>query len=601
MRQPSSFKSRFYNIAISLVLVGGLISSVHGEITVRGQVLDTNGRAVKQAQVTMVPGAFASGPTAITVFTDDSGGFVFPEPITVVNNTGPSISVRALGYKQLHPTRAAGDGDSALTILMQHSVNQAGVAPASAWLKMIQDPLERNEMVMACVGCHQHPAPEVREYASAIHAVAGADPGQVRKQSWGSIVKYMNFLTTEEFGRGNARVAAFNTKQAYTFSLGKRDATDLLCKYLTGPLDHVEGYEYGAPLAVTPSTVIKEYEVARPNAIREAAMMGTPPRLWVADVDSNRIIRIDPVTGAQKEFIVPADVFIGPHTLHPGKDDHLWIAPQFNSTVARLNTVTEEWRLWKLQTKSGGEIGIHDLTFDWRHELVTDTQGRVWFSDIVNNAVGYLNPETGEHGIYPVPQVPGRPGKGAALYGIVMTSDRQHIWYSQLGIGSFGSFNTESLEFEEQVVLPEFNSGPRRLAISDKDILYVPLFGAGQLVEYDTRVGKQLGIYDLPDRASAPYAATWDAGRQVLWIPTSNANAIYRFDPASKSFSVLPLPREGAFLRMLLVDHNTGMLVTSYANILKRVHGPRMAVLIDPGDSKRVSIRTAFTEVNDHD
>ena len=52
---------------------------------------------------------------------------------------------------------------------------------------------------------------------------------------------------------------------------------------------------------------------------------------------------------------------------------------------------------------------------------------------------------------------------------------------------------------------------------------------------------------------------------------------------------------------MLLVDHNTGMLVTSYANILKRVHGPRMAVLIDPGDTKRESMRTAITEVNDHD
>ena len=61
MRQPSLFKFRFYNIAIGLVLLGGLISSVHGEITVRGQVLDTNGRAVKQAQVTIVPGALAAG------------------------------------------------------------------------------------------------------------------------------------------------------------------------------------------------------------------------------------------------------------------------------------------------------------------------------------------------------------------------------------------------------------------------------------------------------------------------------------------------------------------------------------------------------------
>jgi len=575
--------------------MGLLMPSVQAELTVRGQVLDVNGRSLTQAQVIMVPGAGVPGASVITVFTDQSGRFEFP---SIAEGSRPDVNARALGYRQVHLRR--GD-DSSLTIVMKSMPNQVGVAPASAWLQSIQDPVERNEMVMFCVGCHQSPSPEVRNYAAAIHRVPDGDPALARRLSWGAIVKYMNFLTTEEFGRGNARVAAFSTEKAYTFSLGKRDASELLSKYFVGPLESMEGYDYGAPLAVTSTTVIREYEVPRPNAIREAAMLGSPPMLWVADVDSNRIIRIDPSTGAQKDFIVPADVFIGPHTLHPGKDDHLWIAPQFNGTVARLNTLTGEWRLWKLATETGGEIGIHDLTFDWRHELVTDTRGRIWFSDIVNNAVGYLDPETGAHGIYPVPEIPGRPGAQARLYGIVMTSDRQHIWYSQLGIGCFGSFNTATLKFEQQVQLPEINSGPRRLAISDKDILYVALFGAGQIAEYDTRAGELLGIHDLPDRASAPYAATWDAGRQVLWIPTSNANAIYRFDPASKTFGVLPLPREGAFLRMLLVDHESGMLVTSYANILRRVHGPRMAVLIDPGDSTATSTKTALWEGDGND
>ena len=55
----------------------------------------------------------------------------------------------------------------------------------------------------------------------------------------------------------------------------------------------------------------------------------------------------------------------------------------------------------------------------------------------------------------------------AMLYGLIMTADRKHVWYSQLGIGSFGSFNIETLEFEESVQLPIIDSGPRRLTISD--------------------------------------------------------------------------------------------------------------------------------------
>jgi streptogramin lyase len=165
-----------------------------------------------------------------------------------------------------------------------------------------------------------------------------------------------------------------------------------------------------------------------------------------------------------------------------------------------------------------------------------------------------------------------------------MTSDRKHIWYSQLGIGSFGSFNVETREFETRVILPLADSGPRRLTISDKDIMYVPLYGSGQLLEFDTRSGEQTGLYDLPDTGSAPYAVTWDPVRKVVWIATSNADVIYRFDPETSAFGVIPMPRKDAYLRMIDIDPQSGVLVTSYANVVEFVHGPRMALIIDPGD-----------------
>ncbi len=70
----------------------------------------------------------------------------------------------------------------------------------------------------------------------------------------------------------------------------------------------------------------------------------------------------------------------------------------------------------------------------------------------------------------------------------------------------------------------------------------------------------------------------------MVWIATSNGDVIYKFNPADKSFGVLPLPREQTFLRMLDVDPRTGVLVTSYGNIVDIVQGPRMALIIEPGD-----------------
>jgi streptogramin lyase len=353
---------------------------------------------------------------------------------------------------------------------------------------------------------------------------------------------------------------------------------------MTGDFQSVQGYDWGAPLAVNGKTVIREYAVATPNNVREALLLGDPPRLWAADVGSDNIVAIDAATGRQKIYTVPSDIPVGPHTLVAGQDGSLWVAPFFNGVVAHLDIAKETWEVWPLKTPEGGNIGIHDLSFDADHELITDKQGRVWYSDIVNNAVGYFDPKTGKAEIFRVPEKPGRPAQGASLYGLAMASDQKTIWFCQLGIASFGSFNTETLKFEAYESLPMMDAGPRRIAMSDEDVLYLALYGAGQLLEYDTKTRKTIGLYDLPDRASAPYSVTWDNLRKVAWIPTSNANVIYRFDPRDKSIKVLPLPREQGFLRMVGIDPKTGYLATSYANISIPVHGPRMAVLIDLGD-----------------
>ncbi len=556
-------------------LVTLAISPLAGAID--GKVMDLNGQPLPQVMVTASRTAGQNGPSAVTVFTDENGRFTFPQGTA----TGTVIAQR-LGYRTLDASGApAANG---MRILMRAESNDAGVAPASAWLAHA-DAADKVQLVMTCVGCHQMPAPEVRAYAKLIHDVPTADRQSARQQSWHSMVKYMNYLSAWEFGRGSTD-ALPDAERVYSGGEAEPTAA-VLARTLVGPLQQLEGYQYGAPLVTNARTVIREYEVPAPNAIREAVMLDDPRWLWAADVSANRIVRIDTATGALRDFEIPVKKDMGPHTLLRSSAGELWAAPFFNGIVARLNPRDEQWQVWQLAIEGDRPPGVHDLTFGSDHELLTDRRGRIWYSDIVNNAVGWFDPRSGKSGIHRVPPIPGRTG-GEALYGMVMAADRSRIWYSQLGTGSFGSFNVETLEFETVVQLPDKESGPRRITMSDKDVLYVPLYGTGQLVEYDARSRKIIGTYDLPDRASAPYAVTWDPRRKVVWIPTSNGNVIYRFDPRDKSFGVLPLPREGAFLRMLQVDKRSGALITSYANIVENVHGPRMALMIDPGDQAGV-------------
>ncbi|HEY4212461.1 MAG TPA: carboxypeptidase regulatory-like domain-containing protein [Steroidobacteraceae bacterium] len=555
---------------IALLLAGALCGVALA--ATQGRVTDLNGTPVTQAMVTLTKATGVSGATATTVFTNEGGDFAF-----AVDSPTGTLSVRRLGYRQIE--REVKTANTPVTILMRPDANQAGIAPASAYLQHFNNQADREALVMNCVACHQMPAPEVRDYARLLDDTPQTQTHQAREEAWTAIVKQMNYVSSVEFGRAGGVVPSGDN----VYSGGDPAPTaKLLVEALQGPLREVRGYQYGAPLIVTSRTTIREFEVPAPNAVREAVPFDGTDYLYAADVSSNRLFRIDTRTGAVKALTAPGKDPMGPHTLVPG-DGGVWATSFFPNTLMRLDPRTEQFKIWRLNKPRGPPVGVHDISFDPDHRVVTDRHGRIWFSDIVNNKVGWLDPRSGKTGEFQIPPVPGRTG-GEQVYGLAMSPDRVHVWYCQLGISSFGSFNTETLKFEQHIEFPSRTAGPRRMSMSDDGVLYLALYGAGQLAAYDTRSKSMVGIYDLPDRASAPYATTWDPLRKVVWISTSNADVIYRFDPRTRSIGVLPLPRERGFLRMVHVDRKSGLLVTSYANIVEHVRGPRMALLIDPGD-----------------
>ena len=351
---------------------------------------------------------------------------------------------------------------------MRPEANQAGTAPASAYLREIGRAEDREALIDTCVACHQLPAPEVRAYAKLLDDTPQTQTPAAREQSWEAVVQQMNYISAKEFARAGG--GAPGGEGAY--SGGEPGPTArLLASALQGPLQEVRGYQYGAALIASARTLIREYEVPEPNAIREAVTLDDASALFAADVSSNRIFRIDTASGAIRALTIPGPDLFGPHTLVRGSDG-LWVGPFFPGHVAHLDPKSETWKIWSLAPVGGRPAGLHDLSFDTHHDLSTDRHGRVWYSDIVNNAIGWFNPKSGASGSFPIPPVAGRTG-GELVYGLAMSPDRTHVWYCQLGIGSFGSFNVETRRFETQVSLPSPTSGPRRISISDDGVLYL--------------------------------------------------------------------------------------------------------------------------------
>jgi hypothetical protein len=289
------------------VMTAGLGFTAAGVAATHGRVTDLNGAPLPEAMVTLTKSAQAAGATATTVFTSSTGEYTFPE-----GAPAGTLSVRLLNYRQIGSALAA--GPDARTLLMRPDADQSGRAPASAYLKDVKDPAHREALVMTCVACHQLPAPEVRAYARLLDDTPSTQSAAARELAWAAVVKQMNYISNVEFGRAGNLVPAGDA----VYSGGDPIPTArLLTEALRGPLSEVRGYRYGAPLIVTPRTTIREFELAAPNAVREAVPFAGTQYLYAADVSANRLFRIDTRSGAVKDYPIPGKDLWSPHTSYP--------------------------------------------------------------------------------------------------------------------------------------------------------------------------------------------------------------------------------------------------------------------------------------------
>lgn len=580
------------------------------------QANSLSGRVIRLADGQGVPGVSVilsrraddgNGADIITVFTGEDGEYHFPDDVSASSLSGASLSVRALGYQQLSP-------EASPFILSQNDEKKFSVnftvkivndlsanAPASAWLAKIPESNEKDFVRLQCIGCHQFPTPKVMQYSKQIEAGAVAmgmadeeSSALVRKESWEAIVKYMRARMYDIFPDGtNIDIAklAWHQIQANETTLFNAEDGKLIAEFAATHMprsyDALTGYDYGAELGVSTKTVIREYTLPDTSFVREVAMTTGSPYVWGADLQKNRLLRLDPQTGKQDWFYVPSDMPTGPHTIVGDYTGNLWIAMMEGDVLAKYTPEKNDWKLWSLRedfdgaAAVGSEAMVHDLTFDKNYKLAQDKNGNIWLTLIGHNKMASLNPDTGVVNRYDAVQIEGRSPISISLYGTLLSDDGTCAWYAQL-VGVVACFNTETHENESVIEFSE-GSGPRRMAIDADGILWIPLFGSGKLVKYDTNARKLLNTYDLPDLSAAPYSVTWDPKRNIIWCANSNVDAIYGFDPKSETFSVLPLPRGMGYLRRIEVDENTGDLVTTYANI-PTGSGPSKVVIIEVGD-----------------
>ncbi|MCG2634458.1 MAG: SMP-30/gluconolactonase/LRE family protein, partial [Gammaproteobacteria bacterium] len=545
-----------------------------------GEVSDSLGAPLSNVTVRLQGGGIIG---VATVFSNDAGQFTAPLTGENINLAEVEITARKMGYETSTVT-----GGSEVNLILPAG-NLADEVPASAWVAHWPDSTARQEIMLNCVACHQFPDERIKHTAAAFSGLSEPQ----REQAWRGIFSMMRNIFPAIFPADpDAKIAAIDAgtmekKEAlvemfmdpYTSLLDthvENVSAPFLAKYMPADFSQIDSYNEGAEWGVNDRTLWREFAVSGNSLIREGA--AAHGRFWAVDYRQHQMVELDPSTGEQTRHSYPQEGPAGPHTINRDADGNLWSTLMVNDSIARYDPQLDKWQHYL--TPRSGEALAHDMSLDYRHEVVRDRKGRIWLSLIGLNKIGSYNPDSGEYHEYDAPDVEGVSDFQTSLYTVVMTSDKKYLWFSQLN-GGVGSYNLETEAFEHYRWYPH-GAGPHRLSISKDDVIWVPLTGSGQLLAIDGHNGKEIGRYDLPDPNSSPYSCTYDAKRNAVWVGTTNSDRWYRFDIASESFTIYPLPRKNTFFRAIDVDYDTGLLWSAYSHYVGADRGEYYMVSLDP-------------------
>ena len=577
-------------------------------LTVSGLVTDVDQKPLSGVMVTLHnPESGANKEAAtITVFTDAAGRYQM-QTVDWVFADDVQLVTKKIGYGLATSSRSQqGTSEVQQNFVLKPADNIAGQVPAAAWLS--QFPLtDRGARFIPgqCAGCHQFPSDQVKAFAAPLAKLTETE----RKQEWLTVTNDESERVLEKVWRGSIqymRSMAFHfsadtpvrwgldpngeqfrallTAEYSLFSDHEEDiAATALTKFMQLDFTTMPRDAYPAadnPLVPDAGLTIKEYDLRSDGWTREVALTAESDYVWLVEDNTDRIGRLDPKTGRVKWISVPTsgDQAQGPHTINVDREGYLWITLEESYALARFNPKTEEWKIYP----GFGEFSIaHDTCLDDERYVVTDVQGHLWLTLIGQNKMAELDPDSGEIWFYDMPHQEGETSFHAALYGCVMSSELEKVWFTQLN-GIIGSIDVQGKQIETASAF-EVGQIPHRFAIDDQDVIWVALSGDGELLAYDTIGNKLVGRYRLPDANSSPYSTTWDSVRKVVWVSGSNADVIYRFDPANQQFHSIPMPRKRTFLRMIDIDRKTGDLWSTYAHLPVGA-GPNFAVQVQFSD-----------------
>jgi streptogramin lyase len=479
-----------------------------------------------------------------TVVTDAKGEYSIP-----ADHLGPgnyTISIRAFGYdlegpKSVHLGTA---GNVTATIRLMPASNPGAQMTNAEWLASAPGDLEIKKRAFGCGQCHTLARPLMSSHTAEEFAnTVMPRMASYASQSYPLLIQTRNAPTNR--GRGQ------NQNQ------NQEGRPNPLATYLAsinlskGKTHSYELKGFARPKGADTKVIITEYGLPRKTMQPHDVIVDEAGTVWASDFGENSLVKIDPKTGKVTEYpYQPArpGYANGNLNLEEDREGKLWLGMMNQTGVAIFDRKTAKFDLHPLPASMLNETTQQAMVAPLHWEV----DGKVWFNDADNRAIGRLDVKSGtfEPWRKPFDVLAGTGLHGA--YGLA-TDSKNNLFFLDFPNDYIGRIDaTTGAVHYYQVPTPDAH--PRRGRMDDQDRLWFAEWYGGKVGMLDPKTG-DIREWQVPDIYAAPYDAVLDKNGEV-WTGNDNDDRITRIDSRTGRTVQYLMPHE-VNIRRVFVDNST--------------------------------------------
>ena len=301
----------------------------------------------------------------------------------------------------------------------------------------------------------------------------------------------------------------------------------------------------------------QEYSLPLSNSGLMRPAIDHAGRIWFGEMGHNFLAVLDP--HSQKfQQITPPHGRSGIMGVAVASDDTIWFAEQYADYIGHYSPANRQFQTYPLPTLTVPDPGHPGKTLSLPsapNDLILDTHGNVWFTELNANALGQLNVHSGLIQQYPLAAT--TTTQALNPYGI--TIDPQGtIWFTEASTSHIGRLDPATGQIS-YYSMQGLSTPLMEIAADAHGIIWTTSFSTGLLLSFNPKTALFTPYY-APSLGGL-YGITITPTGQV-WVTITAENAIAHLDVTANRFIDYAIPSSGSLPLGVVVGANNSLWFT---------------------------------------